>query len=103
MRMPVVWRAPGYRIIPILLDTETSCTCLLAMWNGVTGKVLELIRNSLPHWMIPTRRSVRWQRSCSTDIRPVHGGKGAGRFSKCRRLHHEMSAFDRAGTPRTAL
>ncbi len=49
MQLPVVWCAPGYRIIPILLDTETSCTCLLAMWNGVTGKVLELIRNSLPH------------------------------------------------------
>ena len=62
MRMPVVWRALGCRIIPIWLDTATSCTCLLATWNGVTGKVLELIRNSLPHWMIPTRRSVRWQR-----------------------------------------
>jgi hypothetical protein len=58
MQLPVVCCALAYRIIPILLDTETSCTCLLAMWNGVAGKVLELIRNSLPHWMIPTRRSV---------------------------------------------
>ena len=62
MQLPVVWRALGYRIIPILLDTEISCTCLLATWNGVTGEVLEFIRNSLPHWTIPTRRSVRWQR-----------------------------------------
>jgi hypothetical protein len=62
MQLPVVWCALGRRIIPIVLDAETSCTCLLATWNGVTGRVLELIRNSLPHWMIPTRRSVRWQR-----------------------------------------
>ena len=67
MELPVVWcalgrRNLGCRITPILLDTETSCTCLLVTWNGVTGKVLELIRNWLPHWMIPTRRSVRWQK-----------------------------------------
>ena len=67
MRLAVVWcalghRNLGYRNIPVLWGTATPCTCLFAMWNGVTGKVLELIRNSLPHWMIPTRRSVRWQR-----------------------------------------
>jgi hypothetical protein len=62
MQLPMVWCALCYPIIPVLRDTETSCTCLLAMWNGVTGKVLELIRNSLPPWMIPTRGSERWQR-----------------------------------------
>ncbi len=69
MRLAVVWCALGprnlgypkmvYRNIPLSWDTATPCTCLFAMWNGVTGKVLELIRNSLLHWMIPTRRSVR--------------------------------------------
>jgi hypothetical protein len=67
MQLPVVWCALGhpnlgYRNIPVPWDTATLCTCLFAIWNGVAGKVLELIRNSLPHWMIPTRRSVRWQR-----------------------------------------
>jgi hypothetical protein len=62
MQLPMVWCALCYRIIPVLRDTETPCTCLLAMWNGVTGKILKLIRNSLPHWMIPTRGSVRLQR-----------------------------------------
>jgi hypothetical protein len=62
MRLPMGWCALGYRIIPILLDTETSCTCLLAMWNGAAGEILELIRNSLPHWTTPTGESVRWQR-----------------------------------------
>jgi hypothetical protein len=69
MRLAVVWCAlghrnlgypkMGYRNIPLSSDTATPCTCSFAMWNGVTGKVLELIRNSLLHWMIPTRRSVR--------------------------------------------
>ncbi len=59
MRLLVVWSALSYRNVPVPWDTATPCTCLFAMWNGVTGKVLELIRNSLLHWMIPTRRSVR--------------------------------------------
>jgi hypothetical protein len=59
MRLPVVWRALGYRNP---WDTATPCTCLLAMWNGISGKILELIRNSLPHWTIPTGEFARWQR-----------------------------------------
>jgi hypothetical protein len=83
MRLPMVWRALGhrnlgYRKIPLPWGTASPWTCLLAMWNGVTGKILELIRNSLPHWTIPTRGSVRWQRRCFTDVRPVDRGKGVG-------------------------
>jgi N6-adenosine-specific RNA methylase IME4 len=67
MRLPVVWCALGYRSmryreIPLPWDTATPCTCLFAIWNGITGKTLELTRNSLPHWTIPTRGSVRWQK-----------------------------------------
>jgi hypothetical protein len=62
MRLPVVWNALGYRNIPVPCDTATPCICLLAIWNGVIGEILELIRNSLPHWTIPTRLSARWQR-----------------------------------------
>ena len=62
MQLPVVWCALGYRNIPLSWGIATPCICLLAIWNGVIGEILELIRNSLPHWMIPTRRSVRLQR-----------------------------------------
>jgi hypothetical protein len=62
MQLPEVWCALAYRIIPILLDTAILCTCLFAIWNGVAGEIFQLIRNSLPRWMIPIRRSVRWQR-----------------------------------------
>jgi hypothetical protein len=62
MRLPIGWSALGYRDIPVPQDTANLCTCLFAIWNGVAGEILELIRNSLPHWMIPTRRSARWQR-----------------------------------------
>jgi hypothetical protein len=82
MRSPVVWCALGhqnmvyrnmsypnmvypnmvYRNIPLPWDIATPCICSFAMWNGITGKILELIRNSLPHWTISTGEFERWQR-----------------------------------------